>query len=419
MSREFYFPNDFLFGAALSDYQHYGNSNCDLLPIRTANHYEFYQQDLKIAKDLNFNALRVSIEWSRIEPRKGFIDKNAINWYKKYLKKLKSYNIKIVATLHHFTNPIWFSKEGGWLNKDCMKRFLNYIDLVSKEFKDYIDYYVIINEPIIYASLAYLYKVIYPYETNIMKFLKCCKNMAEIIKESYSIIKENDKNSKVGIAHAFVIAVPYNKNNILESISAKIHNWFHFNYLNGLRNYLDFIGMNYYGVFVSNVKKKETTGCKVSPEMLFELCKYVYKKYRKRILITENGLANSNDFLKANYLVRHLEEISKLLKEGVKIDGYIWWSFLHGWEWNNFGDRSIGYKPNFSLVDVDMRTLKRRINEAAKVFSIITSTKKISSDIHEKYGNRIECYFESWPILTSFDWIEKFNILRFIFKNNK
>ncbi|MFH8039198.1 MAG: hypothetical protein QXJ14_04290, partial [Candidatus Aenigmatarchaeota archaeon] len=97
----------------------------------------------------------------------------------------------------------------------------------------------------------------------------------------------------------------------------------------------------------------------------------------------------------------------------------IWWSFLHCWEWNNFEDKSIGYKPNFSLVDVNMETLERRISEAAKVFAIIASTKKISSNIHKKYGKNIKCYFEHWPILTSFDWLEKFNILRFIFKNNK
>src|SRR6476620_6027511 len=52
---------------------------------RASDHFSRYKTDMAIAKKLNMNALRFSIEWSRVEPTEGSWDSAAINHYRQYI----------------------------------------------------------------------------------------------------------------------------------------------------------------------------------------------------------------------------------------------------------------------------------------------------------------------------------------------
>jgi len=76
------FPKDFYWGAATSSYQVEGNNaNADWWPWEVqagkeksalaCRHFELYEHDFDLVKSLNHSAHRLSIEWSRIEPREG------------------------------------------------------------------------------------------------------------------------------------------------------------------------------------------------------------------------------------------------------------------------------------------------------------------------------------------------------------
>src|SRR5665213_3588546 len=49
------------------------------------DHYRRYEEDFDIAKSLNLNSFRFSIEWSRLEPEEGKWDEKAIEHYRKYI----------------------------------------------------------------------------------------------------------------------------------------------------------------------------------------------------------------------------------------------------------------------------------------------------------------------------------------------
>jgi len=101
MDKEIKFPESFLWGSAISAHQTEGdNLNSDWWewensPGRIAelnnlvknpedfrsgkacDFYNRYESDFDLAKTLNQNALRLSVEWARIEPRQGeYQDRN-------------------------------------------------------------------------------------------------------------------------------------------------------------------------------------------------------------------------------------------------------------------------------------------------------------------------------------------------------
>src|SRR4030042_2570708 len=96
-----HFPEGFLWGAATAAHQVEGNNvNCDWWEwerrgklkepsARACRHYELYREDFDLAKLLNHNAHRFSIEWSRIEPKKDEFSEEAISHYRDVICSLR------------------------------------------------------------------------------------------------------------------------------------------------------------------------------------------------------------------------------------------------------------------------------------------------------------------------------------------
>ena len=76
--------------------------------------WELYKEDIAIMERLGLRAFRFSIEWSRVEPRPGVFNDEAMDRYRDIVAELKGHGITPIITLHHFTNPIWFHEMGGW-----------------------------------------------------------------------------------------------------------------------------------------------------------------------------------------------------------------------------------------------------------------------------------------------------------------
>lgn len=99
---------------------------------RACDHYNRFREDFDIAKSLGHNAHRFSIEWSRIEPEEGKFNEKEIEHYRQVISALKERGIEPFVSLWHWTNPIWFAKRGGWLNKNSPKYFERYSNKISR-----------------------------------------------------------------------------------------------------------------------------------------------------------------------------------------------------------------------------------------------------------------------------------------------
>jgi len=399
------FPKDFIWGAAAAAYQvEGGNSNSDWWPweikvgkepsAAACNHYQVYEQDFDLAKEMNHKAHRLSIEWARIEPKEGEFSEKELKHYIDVILALRARGIEPMVTLHHFTNPIWLSEKGGWENKKVVELFQRYTEFVVKGLAKHVHYWITINEPTIYISHSFILGWWPPQKTSFMAAWAVEHNMIAGHIAAYRAMNkiyqdQNLKKPAISISQHVTSVVPCNKKWI-NQVSAKFRNyWFNLRILNALQraNTLDFIGVNYYSRQLVDLKDwcpkkfvmecsaghpdfpsdKNFLGWDIYPQGLHELLLQL-RKYDIPIMITENGICAADDAQRWEFIQIHLKTIHDAMQKGAKVAGYLYWSLLDNFEWAH------GYGPRFGLIEMDYKTQKRTVRESAKKYAEVCKT---------------------------------------------
>ena len=381
------FPRDFLWGSATSAYQVEGGiENCDWVKLYPAglacDHYNRYEEDFDLLKKLNQNAYRFSIEWSRIEPEEGEFDEKELEHYRKVLLSLKSREIKIMVSLHHFTTPLWLAKKGGWANQKVVLYFSRFAERIFNQYQDLVDFWITINEPLNYASIGYLEGRWPPKKKNPILFLKVIRNQIASHKKIYNIFHKRKTDVRVGNTESYCFFEPASSKSFLDKLSVRISHYFWNEYfLNKIKKQLDFIGLNYYfhhKIKFPFLKRNENKivsdiGWEIYPEGIYWILKWL-GKYNLPIYITENGLADTKDKLRKNFTKDHLIWTHKAIEEGVDCRGYFHWSLIDNFEWEK------GFGPRFGLVEIDYKTLERKIRPSANFYAEICRNNRLIID---------------------------------------
>ncbi|MCK9430485.1 MAG: glycoside hydrolase family 1 protein [Candidatus Omnitrophica bacterium] len=399
------FPDDFFWGASTSAHQvEGGNIHNDWWLAeqsgalkepsgQACRHYELFREDFAIAKELGHNCHRFSIEWSRIEPQEGKFQDSEIQHYHKVITELRNLGMEPVVTLHHFTNPLWFSQKGGWTKFKLQRYFLRFVEKMVREFSGEVKFWITINEPLVYSSHAYLLGCWPPQERSLLKTVKVTLNMAQAHIKAYSLIHKiyQDKalaRPMVSIAanlQAFELCRPTLKNKLAVYLRHKLYNLYFIEILLRKKT-LDYIGVNYYSRNLVDVEswgivhlladtckhnhhplRKNSLGWDIYPQGLYKLLVSL-KKYNLPVFITENGICTEDDDLKWDYIREHLGQVYKAREEGVNVLGYIYWSLIDNFEW------AEGFAPRFGLVNVDYQNQRRTIRPSAKKLSEVSKT---------------------------------------------
>jgi beta-glucosidase len=288
---------------------------------------EYYEADFDNAKKLGLNAFRVSLEWSRIQPDEDQWEEQAIEYYKKMLLSMHKKGLNPILTLNHITLPLWilsppisFKKKfgqillpsplkempfcdpiktdlfwkslRGWENGDTVEKFVKYVERMTLEFRDLVDYWITITEPVSSiiggGYISGLWPPGFCLDGNRGK--KVLRNLIEAHIKAYDTITRIDDidadgdgvSKNVGLAHMMIevkpdiskkiVGIPIGDN--VESaknfdyfvndyfLNAIVNGEEDINYLNTLqrynkasehfvihadwRNKIDFIGLNYY-----------------------------------------------------------------------------------------------------------------------------------------------------------------------------
>lgn len=353
------------------------------------DHYHRFRDDFDIAKSLSHNAHRFSIEWSRVEPKEGRFDEGTIRHYREVLAALHERGLEPFVVLWHWTLPLWFVERGGWLHPQAGDAFIRFTSRVVTEYKDDVRFWGVYNEPETFARHGYFRGDRPPgFNWRLLAYYRVLKIIARTYVRAYEAIKKIDPSAQVGISESLVYFEPYSRMP-LHPITMRIIRWFRNNpFLDEYLECSDYIGFQYYfhsrirlnpwksqwGIQCNENKRVSDFGWEIYPEGIYHLLKGL-GQYHKPVYITENGLADAMDTKRADFIKEHAKWMQKAMSEGVDVRGYFHWSLLDNFEWQN------GFWPRFGLVEIDYKTLERRIRPSAYEYKKIIENSNVGSNI--------------------------------------
>ncbi len=356
------------------------------------DHYNRYEEDIKLMADAGLNAYRFSIEWARIEPEKGKYQISQIDHYREVIKCCFNNGIEPIVTLHHFSSPKWLIDEGGWENEEVISYFGNYAKYVVTHLGQDINYICTINELNMGLQMAALTKR-YMKQMNIQLGVSVDELVLgsdELKKENIEVFGTDKVNSFISLrseagdiftAKAHVRAREEIKKlypQIKVGMSLSLHDlqlgddsdeakselkqswddeFLHYlPYMEGD----DFLGVQNYtreiigkeGVLpvTDNLTQMNYENY---PQAIGNVVSKVAEQFKGELIITENGIATTDDNERIEFINSALTAIENCINNGINVKGYLYWSLLDNFEWQR------GYSMQFGLIEVDRKTQKR------------------------------------------------------------
>jgi len=333
---------------------------------KATDHYNRYELDFDIAQKLNFNAFRFSIEWSRIEPEEGKWDLDEIQHYREYITALKKRGIEPMATLFHWTMPMWFVKMGGFEKSANVKYFVRYAEKILQELGQDLRYITTINEPDTVIVHGYVTLEHPPQKHSYWKAFWVYRNLLKGHKEVYKMGKRMSRRFKIGFTKSYAWLRAGDDRKITK-LAVRGDFWLRDDLvLAYVGRKTDFLGLNYYfsdrhiGIKVDNTQENlSDLGWEMRPDDLEHVIRRL-AKHKKPIIVTESGVADKNDDYRQWWILRSILAIHAAMKHGADVLGYLHWAMIDNFEW------AYGHWPRFGLVEVDYKdNFKRKVRKSA------------------------------------------------------
>ena len=421
----FTFPSGFLWRAETAAHQVEGNNTnnnwyaWENTPGKIINGHKSgkacdwwggrWRDDFDRAAETGQNAHRLSIEWSRIQPAPDRWNEDALDVYREMLRGLYQRNMTPLVTLHHFTDPLWITERGGWENPETPALFAAFVRKAVEALREYCSLWVTINEPLVYIRGGYLSGEFPPGKHDLGAAFTVCANMVRGHALAYRAIKELQKTARVGIATHLRGFQPARDWLLLDQVPASLlFKNFNSSFNNALttgrlslvtnRVYIpeaigtqDFIGINYYTTdmvsfnpfnpgelfsrraFPAGAELSDTGFLANTPAGMETMLKWA-NGYGLPMIITENGVEDSDDHLRPRYLVEHLHQVWRALNNNLPIKGYFHWSLVDNFEWER------GWTQRFGLWGLDVDSQVRQRRPSVDLYAAICKENAISSD---------------------------------------
>ena len=422
------FPRDFAWGAATAAYQIEGAVDADgrgpsiwdtfaHTPGKTArgdtgdiacDSYHRWETDIELIRSLGLRAYRMSLSWSRLQPRgSGPLNPAGVDFYRRVLARLREYGIRTFVTLYHWDLPQPLEDAGGWPARDVAYRFADYVRLVIRELGDLADDWITINEPWCSAFLGYGTGAHAPGRTDLRAGVAAAHHLNLAHGLAAAAIR-GERSLSVGVCNLItdlVAASTWDEdlaavrrtdaNNNLMFLDPQLRGGYPHEVLDlyadqGLPGLirdgdeaviaapLDFLGVNHYQQLVvaadpadghlgvrAVAAEPQATSLRwsVVPDSLRRVMIRVSADYPGLPLhVTENGAAFDDhvdhaggvkDPERIAYLEGYLQAAARAIREGVNLQGYFVWSLMDNFEW------AEGYARRFGLIYVDYKTQAR------------------------------------------------------------
>lgn len=434
------FGNEFVWGVAMASFQNEGAWDLDgkgesiwdkfshkknrIADRQNADDacefYHRFEEDILLAKSLNFTTFRFSISWSRILPHGiGQVNVAGLEFYQRVVDCCLENGLEPFVTLYHWDLPQVLEDRGGWTNREIINWFSEYCEVVTREFSGKIKHWMVLNEPAGFVGLGYMTGYHAPGRMGMGNFLPAIHHATMCQAEGARIIRKNVADAVIGTTFSCSFIEPLTQKNTdiqaakrtdallnrlflepalglgypvkeLPFLNKMVKKYVRKDDMEKLAFDFDFIGLqNYFKVVVRhawwmpylgasevkphkrNVRELTDMGWEISPDGIFQILNQL-SQYQgiKQIIITENGAAfkdnltneRVNDSERIAFYESYLQHVLRAKESGVKVNGYMAWTLTDNFEWTE------GYKPKFGLVHIDFKTQKRTIKDSGKWF---------------------------------------------------
>ncbi len=416
------FEKAFLIGAATAAHQVEGNNlHSDYWAMEhmkttsfaepsgdAVDHYNRYEEDIKLLASAGLNAYRFSIEWARIEPEEGKFDPTEIEHYRSVIRCCKENGVEPMVTLHHFTSPKWLISKGGWEAETIPADFAKYVRYVMEQLGSEMSYVCTINEANMGLQVA---KIAQRYimqmkamaakmqganggvqmginlekmmagqkaaaEENMAVFatpkLECFCNPRsehgdELIMQAHraamAVIREVAPHVQAGLSLSLhdIQAAPGGEIKAEEEWAAEFTHYLP--YIQGD----DFLGVQNYtrSVIGENGQLPNPEGAELTqmdyefyPQALENVIRRIAKDWHGDIYVTENGIGTADDTRRVAFIETATQGVADCIADGIPVKGYFYWSLMDNFEWQK------GYSMTFGLIAVDRTTQTRTPKES-------------------------------------------------------
>jgi len=357
-------------------------------PARANDHFNRWQEDAALMRDLGMQICRLGIEWARIEPQEGVFDDAAIQHYINEVTLLQSYGMTVLVTLHHFTNPMWFERKGAFMRVENVPIFLRFVEKVVTAFGGLVNEYITINEPNVYAAHGYFFGAWPPGEKSFFKAVRVMSVMGFAHIRAYEKIHALRRgmgltDTMVSFANHLRVFAPENPRNFMHRLYARATERFfqgalsvalctgRFSFplrnLGGVKRgkYCDFHALNYYTrSTVSGLRDGVRAGAPVNdlgweiyPAGIVECAQMLHDITPLPIYVMENGTCDNDDRFRTQYLYDHIRAVND---SPLPIQRYYHWCFCDNFEWVE------GEAARFGIVHIDYETQARTVKKSGE-----------------------------------------------------
>jgi beta-glucosidase len=385
------FPDGFFWGTATSTTQiegHIDNEWTDFVARDgttcqvACDSYHRYVEDIEWMVKLGVNAYRTGIEWSRLQTEAyGPLNSAELRRHIDQLERLIAAGIVPMVVLHHFSNPPWINRIGGWTNSDTIGAFVDYVGKLVAVLSKHVRLWNTINEPDTYACCGFVIGEFPPLQKGCLSsFRTVIRNMAEAHEQACRLIRQTGSamgKVEVGFSKNWTYFKPHRGFLPWDKALA----WFAHSQFNRfvLETFLDgprkkaatYLGVNYYGrIRFQNLAPLIPT-CGFSREQLATMgieCDdmlerhpagletallELYQQCGLPIYLTEHGSSSADEAFRERDLRENLAALHCAIQRGVDLRGFYYWSLLDNFEWQ------FGYSKKFGLLSVDFSNDRR------------------------------------------------------------
>ena len=376
------------------------------------DHYHRFREDVRLLAEMGVNAYRFSIAWSRVLPKgTGEINEAGIRFYSDLIDALLSYGIEPYVTLYHWDLPQALFERGGWLSPEMPEWFYQYAKLIGERFGDRVRNFITINEA------SNIIEGMQPGGTNAPALGYSLHDRLTAVHRillshgmAVRALRETVPGVKIGFAPCSGVPCPPADDPALIARARDDYFAFHRDDLSGgvvlfsdpifLGDYpaqyyewyadvlpdiapgdmalisqpLDFCCQNIYsgqkyrsdgdgGWLPDNEGLTyNMLGWAVVPDALYWGPRFLFERYGKPVIITENGYCSQDtvaedghvhDPERCRFLTDYLAALMRAKDDGVDIRGYFYWTCMDNLEWE------LGFGPRFGLIHVDFDTQVR------------------------------------------------------------